>query len=287
MTSLPSLPFAGQGEIPTEAAMVQAGRDGAFTGKSDRLAVEEPLEMRLATDAAPSTLSITMRTPGHDFELVAGFLLAEGIVDTRAQILDIAYCVAEDARPEQRFNVVTVVLDGAPGRASVERLVMTSSACGICGTASIEALRLAGHPSFGPGPFFDFGLLASFPDRLRAGQRAFTETGGVHGIALLDATGEVLCLREDVGRHNAVDKVVGWAMLQGLLPLSETALMVSGRISFEIVQKAARAGIPVVAAVSAATSLAVRLAEETGMTLVGFLRGGNCTIYSGRERILP
>jgi FdhD protein len=250
------------------------------------LAIEEPLEIRLGGPEEASTISITMRTPGHDFELVAGFLLSEGVISSREQIRDIAYCLEGDIEPKQLYNVVTVQLTGEPGRASIERLVMTSSACGICGSASIEAVHLAGHPELGDGPYLPFKLLATFPDLLRSGQRAFAATGGVHGIALLSSSGEVLCLREDVGRHNAVDKVLGWAMREGELPLSRSTLMVSGRISFEIVQKALRAGIPIVTAVSAATSLAVQLAEDAGMTLVGFLRGESCVIYSGRERIV-
>jgi len=281
------LPFAADGELPTAEVAVHAARDGDLVAADDRLAVEEPLEIRLAAAQGPRTLTITMRTPGHDFELVAGFLLAEGVIDSRERLLDIAYCVADEEEPEQRFNIVTATLDGPPGRASIERLVMTSSACGICGSASIEAAVACGHPPLGSGPRYTLAELAAFPDRLRAGQRTFSQTGGVHGIALLDGAGEVLCLREDVGRHNAVDKVVGWALLDARLPLSECALMVSGRVSFEIVQKAMRAGIAFVAAVSAATSLAVQLAEESGMTLVGFLRGGSCTVYTGRGRLVP
>lgn len=273
------------GRVPTSSFTVYEPRSGALVGRSDTLAVEEPLEIRLSAPGGTSTLSITMRTPGHDFELVAGFLLAEGVVSSREQIRKIAYCLDDDLTAEQRYNVVTAELVGEPGRASIERLVMTSAACGVCGSASIEAVQLAGHPELGDGPVLPVELLASFPDRLRSGQRAFASTGGVHGIGLIAPDGEVLCLREDVGRHNAVDKVVGWAMLDGRLPLSTCTLMVSGRISFEIVQKALRAGIPVVAAVSAATSLAVRLAEETGLTLVGFLRGDSCTVYAGRQRI--
>lgn len=273
------------GRVPTKSVTVYEPKGPMLIGRTDQLAVEEPLEIRLSSSSGSSTISITMRTPGHDFELVAGFLLSEGVVDGKDQIRKIAYCLDEELDPEQRFNVVTVELYGEPGRASIERLVMTSSACGVCGSASIEAVQLAGFPELGEGPILPFEKLSSFPDLLRSGQRAFSATGGLHGIALISPDGDVICLREDVGRHNAVDKVLGWAMLQGKLPLSEMTLMVSGRVSFEIVQKALRAGIPIVAAVSAATSLAVRLAGETGMTLVGFLRGGSCAVYAGRERI--
>lgn len=266
-------------------ATVFSMSNGVSVAKSDRLAIEEPLEIRLSVEDKVSTISITMRTPGHDFELVAGFLLSEGVIGSREQIHEIVYCLDGDPDATQRYNIVTARLIGAPGRASIERLVMTSSACGICGSASIDAVHLAGHPELGKGPILPFDVLATFPDLLRTGQTAFSETGGVHGIGLFNQAGEMLCIREDVGRHNAVDKVLGWAMLDGRLPLSELILMVSGRVSFEIVQKALRAGIPIVAAVSAATSLAVELADDVGMTLVGFLRGRNGVIYSNRQRI--
>jgi FdhD protein len=286
LTTPTPLPLAiTGGRVPTKSVTVYEPKGPLLIGRTDQLAVEEPLEIRLSSPTGTSTISITMRTPGHDFELVAGFLLSEGVVDGRDQIRKIAYCLDEDLDPEQRYNVVTAELHGEAGRASIERLVMTSSACGVCGSASIEAVQLAGFPALGDGPVIGFEKLAEFPDRLRSGQRAFSATGGLHGIALISPDGDVMCLREDVGRHNAVDKVLGWAMLEGKLPLSEMTLMVSGRISFEIVQKALRAGVPIVAAVSAATSLAVRLAEETGMTLVGFLRGSSCAVYAGRSRI--
>ena len=270
---------------PTTQATVFAMNNGVLVGKNDRLAIEEPLEIRLLVAESVSTISITMRTPGNDFELVAGFLLSEGVIGSREQIHEIAYCLDGEPDATQRYNVVTARLVGAPGRASIERLVMTSSACGICGSASIEAVHLAGHPELETGPVVPFDVLSTFPDVLRSGQAAFSETGGVHGIGLFNQAGEMLCIREDVGRHNAVDKVLGWAMLEGRLPLSESILMVSGRVSFEIVQKALQAGVPIVAAVSAATSLAVGLAENVGMTLVGFLRGSNGVIYSNRQRI--
>ena len=275
------------GRVPTHPVTVYERRDGRLVGRADKLAVEEPLEIRLADpDGAVSTLSITMRTPGHDFELVAGFLLSEGVISSREDVRKIAYCLDEDLDEEQRYNVVTAELNVPAGRASVERLVLTSSSCGVCGSASIEAVRLCEHPPFGPGPLVAFDVLTSYPELLRSGQRAFESTGGLHGIGLMTAAGEVVALREDVGRHNAVDKVVGWALMNGLVPLSDLVLVVSGRISFEIVQKAVRAGIAFVAAVSAATSLAARLADDQGMTLVGFIRGERCTVYSGRERVL-
>ncbi|MCU1495516.1 MAG: formate dehydrogenase family accessory protein FdhD [Acidimicrobiaceae bacterium] len=282
------------GRVPTAPSTVYERRDGRLAARSDQLAVEEPLEIRLLTpgehapDGRPvaSTLSITMRTPGHDFELVAGFLLSEGVVASPGELRRIAYCLDRDLVPEQRYNVVTAELAGAPRRTVLERHVVTSSACGVCGSASIESVRLAGHPELGSGPVVGVDLLASLPELLSAGQRGFAATGGLHGAALVAPDATVLALREDVGRHNAVDKVVGWALLEDRVPLADVMLIVSGRISFEIVQKALQAGIPIVAAVSAATSLAVRLATETGMTLVGFVRGDRCTVYAGRERIV-
>jgi FdhD protein len=273
------------GPVPTATVTVYEPRNGALAGRPDRLAVEEPLEIRLAGPDGASTLSITMRTPGHDFELVAGFLLAEGVVQRKEDVRRIAYCLDPELDAEQRYNVVTAELNVAASPASLQRHVITSSACGVCGTTSVEAVRLCGHPELPAGTRIPFEVLRTFPELLRAGQRAFDTTGGLHGIALITTDGEVLALREDVGRHNAVDKVIGWALLDGRLPLGDVVLMVSGRISFEIVQKALRGGVPVVAAVSAATSLAARLATETGMTLVGFLRGDSCTVYAGRERI--
>jgi FdhD protein len=274
------------GRVPTRTVTVYEPKGGRLVGRSDRLAMEEPLQIRVQEPNAPvSTLSITMRTPGHDFELVAGFLLAEGVIARREDIAKIAYCLDEDLDEEQRYNVVTADLTVPAGRASVERHVITSSACGVCGTTSIDAVCLGDHPPIGSGPVVAIETLLGFPDLLRSGQRAFESTGGLHGIGLMTPTGEVLALREDVGRHNAVDKVVGWALMNGKVPLSEVVLVVSGRISFEIVQKAVRAGIPIVAAVSAATSLAAKLAEEVGMTLVGFVRGDRCIVYAGRERL--
>ena len=275
------------GRVPTFSVMVYQPRGDQLVGRPDKLAVEEPLQIRLGRpDGTASTISITMRTPGRDFELVAGNLLSEGVISGLDDVRRIAYCLDSELDDEQRYNVVTADLVGEAGSASIERLVMTSSACGICGTATIDAVRAAGHPPIPDGFRLNIDVLRRFPDLLRAGQHAFGSTGGVHGVALISADGEVLALREDVGRHNAVDKVIGWALLEGRLPLSETSLFVSGRISFEIVQKAVRAGIPVVAGVSAATSLAAKLAADRNVTLIGFLRGDLCTVYAGRERVV-
>ncbi len=278
--------------LPTAPVLVHERRGDELVRRPDELAVEEPLEIRVqagadATGLKPdaSTISVTMRTPGHDFELVAGFLFAEGVVSSRDEIRKIAYCLDRSLEPEQRYNVVTAELTGAPGRTGLERRVVTSSACGVCGSASIEAVRASGLAALGEGPLIDLDLLAALPDKLATVQRAFRATGAVHGAALVSGAGEVLVAREDVGRHNAVDKVIGRALLDGRLPLHDTALVVSGRVSFEIIQKSLRAGIAFVAAVSAATSLAVRLAREADSTLVGFVRGERCTVYSGVRRL--
>ncbi len=253
--------------------------------RADVLAVEEPLEIRVGGEA----LSITMRTPGADFDLACGFLVSEGIVSRFDQVPAIRYCAGATETGENTYNVLDVTL--APGVAapdpSHERNFYMTSSCGLCGKASIDAVRTRSEHPVGPdGSAVADELLMTFPDRLRAGQDVFEKTGGLHAAALFDAaTGELLVLREDVGRHNAVDKVVGWALREDRLPLGGTVLMVSGRASFELVQKASMAGIPILAAVSAPSSLAIDLAEEVGLTVVGFLRGGSMVVYSGAERI--
>lgn len=278
-------------KAPSRQAMVFAPGPGRLVRRPDRLAVEEPLEVRLSSPRGTSTLGITMRTPGNDMELVAGLLLAEGVIDGADDLASIAYCVggagrgsAADRDPNQ-YNVVTARLRRPPRRAGRERQTVTSSACGACGTASIDALRAVGHPVIGPGPRVAVDWLCALPGLLRREQLCFDETGTVHAAGLAEPGGELLVVREDVGRHNAVDKVVGWALCERRLPLGDAVLVVSGRVSFEIVQKAVRAGIGVVVAVSGATSLAVALAAELGVTLVGFVRDGRCTVYSGPERL--
>ncbi|MEV6643956.1 formate dehydrogenase accessory sulfurtransferase FdhD [Amycolatopsis sp. NPDC051371] len=259
-------------------------RDGVQTARPDTLTVEEPLEIRVAGKA----LSITMRTPGDDFDLAAGFLVGEGVVRAAADLHSIRYCAGATADGGNTYNVLDVVLAAgvAPPDASVERNFYTTSSCGLCGKASLDAVRTTVTWPIEDDPFgTDPGTLARMPDELRAAQRVFDRTGGLHAAGLFDADGKLLCLREDVGRHNAVDKVVGWATRDGRLPLSGTALMVSGRASFELVQKAAMAGIPLLAAVSAPSSLAVDLAGELGLTLVGFLRGTSMNVYTRPDRL--
>ena len=258
--------------------------EGGASRREDVLAGEEPLEVRVDG----RSFSVTMRTPGDDFDLVAGFLVSEGVVSAAGEIVSLRYCAGTDEQGRQTFNVVDVQLrpDVAPPDTSLERHVYTSSSCGICGTASIDAVRKQARFDLAEdASTFPLELLAQLPDRLRAGQKVFDRTGGVHAAGLFTADGELLCLREDVGRHNAVDKVVGWALRSGLLPLRNTVLQVSGRASFELVQKAQMAGIPVLAAVSAPSSLSAELAHETGMTLIGFSRGTSLNCYAGEERI--
>ncbi|GGW24643.1 formate dehydrogenase accessory sulfurtransferase FdhD [Streptomyces xantholiticus] len=260
-------------------------RDGAVSTRPDTLVAEEPLEIRL--NGKP--LAITMRTPGDDFALAAGFLVSEGVIHSASQVRSIVYCAGATEDGSNTYNVVDVAL--APGVAvpdiTLERNVYTTSSCGLCGKASLEAVRTTAHFPIADTPpvRVEPALLAGLPDRLRAAQRVFDRTGGLHAAALFSPEGELLDVREDVGRHNAVDKLVGRALQDDRLPLSQAILLVSGRASFELAQKAVMAGIPVLAAVSAPSSLAVDLAAETGLTLVGFLRGTNMNVYAGEERI--
>lgn len=252
----------------------------------DVLAAEEPLEIRIGG----RSLVVTMRTPGNDVELAAGFLVSEGVVSEAEHVAGARYCGgAVDGEPNT-YNVLSVSLGaGVPEPApSLERSFYTTSACGLCGKTSIDDVRTRSRWTVADdGVRVPSALLATLPDRLRAGQKVFDSTGGLHAAGLFDAaTGELLVLREDVGRHNAVDKVVGWALLNGRLPLRGTVLLVSGRTSFELAQKALMAGIPMLASVSAPSSLAVDLADESGLTLVGFLRGPSMVVYARPERVL-
>jgi FdhD protein len=252
--------------------------------RPDTLVVEEPLEIRVGGKA----LVVTMRTPGDDMDLAAGFLVSEGVISSAEHLREIRYCAGAVAGDLNTYNVLDVDLaDGVPPPdPSLERSFYTTSSCGLCGKASLDAVRTAARWSVADDPVIvSPALLSSLPDRLREAQRVFEKTGGLHAAGLFDATGELLCLREDVGRHNAVDKVIGWALREGRLPLRGVVLLVSGRASFELTQKAWMAGIPALAAVSAPSSLAVDLAAEAGMTLVGFLRGQTMNVYAGAQRI--
>ncbi|WP_149181283.1 formate dehydrogenase accessory sulfurtransferase FdhD [Streptomyces sp. TRM49041] len=271
----------------TERRRVIRIRDGAVSARPDTLVAEEPLEIRL--NGRP--LAVTMRTPGDDFALAAGFLVSEGVLGAASDVRNIVYCAgARDDGGGNTYNVVDVQL--APGvpvpDITLERNVYTTSSCGLCGKASLDAVRTSTRfaPDERSAPRIPVELLSELPDRLRAAQRVFERTGGLHAAALFSESGELLDVREDVGRHNAVDKVVGRALREDRLPLGRTVLLVSGRASFELAQKAVMAGVPVLAAVSAPSSLAVDLAAETGLTLVGFLRGGSMNVYAGEHRLV-
>ena len=257
--------------------------DGNVERKDDYLAAEEPLEIRIGDQP----LSVTMRTPGHDVELAAGFLFTEGLIQNREQILAIESVEPITDDGVKRGNVIQAELveEATPDLTKMRRHFFASSSCGICGKASIDAVR--SRLLTAPNPEFrvDAELLTSLPDILRSSQDVFQRTGGLHAAALFDSSGGLLVVREDIGRHNAVDKVIGWALLDHRVPLGNAVLLVSGRGGFEIVQKALVAGIPILASVSAPSSLAVQLARELRMTLVGFLRGRRFVIYSGEDRI--
>ena len=249
--------------------------------RRDSVVTEEPLEIRLSAGGRTQTVAVTMRTPGHDFELATGFLHAEGVLPGVPH--QVSYC-ADVERADQKFNVVTVETDGPALEAPV-RSGIVSSACGVCGSASLDALHERGLHRVTDDVTVPVDVLYGLPDALRSAQGLFEVTGGLHAAGLFTADGSLVATREDVGRHNAVDKLVGWGVLGDRLPLSGTVLMVSGRCGYEIVQKAVAAGIPVVASVSAPSSLAVAVAEDFGVTLVGFLRGRRCNVYAGRERL--
>ncbi len=268
-------------------ATVRVVRGDRLEVRTDLLATEEPMEVRVAAGAHRRTVAVTMRTPGHDFELAAGFLFTEGVIRSRDQVARIAYCSDPDVAADQRYNVVTVELRGGelPNLRPLERHFATTSACGVCGKATLDSLRARGCAAVEGGPAVDPQVLRQLPDRLREAQGLFAQTGGLHAAALFDARGQLVALREDVGRHNAMDKLVGWAFLEGRLPLRDGVVVVSGRASFELVQKAVVAGAPVLCAVSAPSSLAVEVARDFGITLVGFLRGDRFNVYTGAERV--
>jgi len=268
----------------TARTRVQRYRSGAFTERADLVAGEEPLEIRLSGEP----LSVTMRTAGNDIELVHGFLHAEGIIEEAADVTVMRYCDGVDENGRNTYNVLDVQLAGPlPERISAaSRAFVTSSSCGVCGKASIDALRLRTRHSLPVDLSFEAPVVCAAPEGLRGGQKAFGVTGGIHGAALLSPAGSLRYLREDIGRHNAVDKVIGAALLAGELPLSGDALLTSSRASFELVQKALMAGIGMLIAVSAPSSLAVELAVDTGLTLVGFARGEGFNVYAGGERIV-
>jgi FdhD protein len=259
-------------------------REQGVNRRPDALAAEEPLEIRVDG----RSLAVTMRTPGHDVELAHGFLLTEGVIASPADIGTARYCDSVDDSGRNTYNVLDIAL--APGVAppddSVERRFYTTSSCGVCGKASLDAVRTKTvYPPEKDDVELSAEVLVTLPDALRAAQKVFDSTGGLHGAGLFTADGTLLVAREDVGRHNAVDKVLGHALLAGRVPAAGTVLMVSGRASFELTQKAVMAGVPALAAVSAPSSLAVEMADDAGMTLVGFLRGRSMNIYAGASRV--
>ncbi|MET0451112.1 MAG: formate dehydrogenase accessory sulfurtransferase FdhD [Mycobacterium sp.] len=256
----------------------------AVTQRPETLAVEEPLEIRINGSAT----TVTMRTPGSDVELAQGFLLTEGVIGHRGDVATVQYCRGAGEDGVNTYNVLDVTLtDGVPTPSlDVTRNFYTTSSCGVCGKGSIDAIRLISRYSPGDDPtVVTSEALSAMPDRLRAAQKVFASTGGLHGAALFDADGTMLVVREDVGRHNAVDKVIGWAVENDRIPLTGAVLLVSGRASFELTQKAVMAGIPVLAAVSAPSSLAVDLASQAGLTLVAFLRGESMNVYTRADRV--
>ncbi len=255
------------------------------TSRPDSLAVEEPMEIRVGG----RPLAVTMRTPGNDIDLAHGFLLTEGVIGSRQDISVARYCDGVDEQGRNTYNVLDVTLAAgvAPPAASVERNFYTTSSCGVCGKASLDSVKLSSrHSPAADTSAVTTAVLANLPDKLREAQKVFDSTGGLHAAGLFTTAGELLVAREDVGRHNAVDKAIGWAVQASRVPLTGCVLMVSGRASFELVQKAVMAGIPVLAAVSAPSSLAVELAAEAGVTVVGFLRGATMNVYSRGDRVL-
>ncbi|MGV3524016.1 MAG: formate dehydrogenase accessory sulfurtransferase FdhD [Candidatus Sericytochromatia bacterium] len=272
-----------------EVLTYQRGRP--LLKRRDRLATEEPLEIRLITgpqgQPQSQSLTLTLRTPGHDYELAAGLLLAEGLIRRREQIVKMTYCVGEN-KNEQQYNVLQVRLhpDLQVDAGRLARFSMSTASCGLCGKVQIEQLQQELHPDFGPdSPRLDPAWLYTLQSALRPHQRLFERTGGVHAAGLFAANGDCRFVFEDVGRHNALDKLIGHCVLNGPFPLLQEVLLVSGRLSFELVQKSLQASIPVVAAVGAPSTLAVELAQAYGQTLIGFLKTDRFNVYSGAERI--
>jgi FdhD protein len=267
----------------TTRTRIVAVRDGVRSERPDRLASEEPMEIRAGGPGQePSPVAVTMRTPGGDYELAVGFLFTEGLIAGRDDVVRVAYCDLPAA--EQQYNVVTVSLSRPWDADAVRRNFYATSSCGICGKAALDDVEVHCAP-VGEGPVISADVLGGLPDGLRSAQRVFDQTGGLHAAGLFSPDGSLLSLREDVGRHNAVDKVVGEQLLAGRVPLSGAVLQVSGRVSFELVQKAAMAGVPIVAAVGAPSSLAVDAGDRLGITIAGFVRDGRFNVYSHPERI--
>jgi FdhD protein len=268
-------------ERSIELTQVTEWEDGSVRSVQDSLAAEEPLEIRVG--GVP--LAVTMRTPGHDLELAAGFLLTEGIIQSPEQIAGLRAAMPENGAKSNRVEVE--LKDTDFDLEGLQRNFFAASSCGVCGKASINAIRVRGLRAPNSRFRLDPEVLCRLPETLRSEQAVFSRTGGLHAAALFDSAGQLLALHEDIGRHNAVDKIAGWALLHGHLPLSQHVMLVSGRGGFEIAQKALAMGIPILASVSAPSSLAVRLARELGLTLVGFLRGRRFIVYSCEFRCIP
>jgi FdhD protein len=260
---------------------------GQLTERSDSIATEEPLEIRVSIAGQSKTVAVTMRTPGADFELAAGFLFGEGVITTRGQVTQISYCKDTDLPADQLYNIVIVELDPRmqPDLRPLDRHFYTSSACGVCGKANLEAIAIRGVQPAAPTQPVPAAVVSSLPDVLRASQKIFAKTGGLHSAGLFTLGGELLASREDVGRHNAMDKLIGSTVLEGTLPLSDRIVMVSGRSSYELAQKCVTAGVPILCSVSAPSSLAIDVAREFGLTLIGFVRGNSFNVYAGAERV--
>lgn len=268
-------------------ARVTSYNEGIAAERTDSLATEEPLEIRIVIAGRSRTVAVTMRTPGADFELACGFLFGEGVIERREQVLQISYCKDATLPPEQLYNIVIVELDPSsqPDLSPLERHFFTSSACGVCGKANLDAIELRGIEPLPSGAPVPPSVISELPDRLRRAQSVFSSTGGLHAAGLFTTDGTEVVVREDVGRHNAVDKLVGWAFLDGRTPLHDHVLMVSGRSSFEIAQKCVAAGAPILCSVSAPSSLAVDVASRFNMTLVGFVRDERFNVYAGADRV--
>jgi FdhD protein len=264
-------------------------RDGRSARRDDVLATEEPVEIRVAAGGVRRNVAVTMRTPGHDFELAIGFLYGEGVVRGPDDVRRVRYCVDRELSEEQRWNTVTVDLATAtlPELDRLERHFAITSACGVCGKESLDALEARGLQPVPTGPAITASSLADLPARLREAQAVFDDTGGLHAAACFTPAGDLVAIREDVGRHNALDKLVGWSLLERGLPLSDGVVLVSGRASFELVQKCVAAGVPTMAAISAPSSLAVETAHRFGLTLAGFLRGHRFNVYTHPQRVQP
>lgn len=276
-------------ERPTSKTAVRVVRvhDGEPSHpRRDVVATEEPMEIRLVGGGETRRLAVTMRTPGNDFELAAGFLYSEGIINSRAAIRTISYCVDAELDEAQQYNVVNVALARLPDDLrGLDRHFVINSACGVCGKDSIDAMYSRCTPIPPPARAISPDLITTLAPKLREAQRLFEATGGLHAAALFDFDGTLLALREDVGRHNAMDKLIGWALMNDKLPLHDCVVLVSGRASFELVQKAAIGGIPILCAISAPSSLAVSMARRMNMTLIGFLRDEQFNLYCGEERL--